>query len=345
MGLLLRKRRCDQNSVYKERDFRAGPSGFDMVARSEMRAGRNKARVEHRAAVKVRGWILCTLALLPGLRAAPQAGVARDNDTSLPELLGRVKANRERNLMLAQQYTSVEFWHNVNFDKKGKKRDDESAKFENVFVEGLRYRKKVEENGKPLTGKAAEEEQERYDKAVKERRAMPIEEKRRLFHSRGTFSWPLCCLTTLFDNRPVRHETIEGRDALVVESVPKPNARPANEAERSSLNWKETTWIDTADAMPARIDLESVQDEGLFFKGSTIRIDFTRLIESPTPGGQPEHAVWLQKSTVARFQIKVRGMRGSGETDETWSEFKRFHVDMRLLDDSVREVPQGTSPE
>jgi hypothetical protein len=255
-----------------------------------------------------------------------------------------MKTNLLRNGVLAQQYTSVELWHNVNFDKSGKKTLDDSAKFENVFVEGLPYRKKVEENGKPLTGKAAEEEQKRYDKAVEERRKMSLEEKRRGLHLRFTYSWPLCCLTTLFDNRVVGHETINGRDMMVVGSTPKPDARPANEMEKSALNWKETTWIDVADAMPARIEVELLRDEGHFAKGMTNRIDFERFVDLPATGTQQEQAVWLQQSFVGRFRFKLLWFGATGETDQTWSDFKRFHVDMRLLEDTVEEVPRGTTP-
>lgn len=300
---------------------------------------RKQPRVAARAA---RGWILCSPIFLLCFQA--QAARAQDDGARLAELLARMKANMSRNGLLAQQYTSVELWHNVNFDKSGKKTLDESAKFENVFVEGLPYRKKVEENGKPLTGKAAEEEQKRYDKAVEERKKMSIEEKRRGLHLSYTYSWPLCCLATLFDNRAVGHETIDGRDTIEVVSTPKPDARPANEGEKSALNWMETTWIDGLDAMPARIEVELLRDEGHFAKGMTNHSDYERLVGLPATGTGPESAVWLQKSFVGRFRFKLLWIGATGETDQTWSDFKRFHVDMRLLEDTVKEAPQATTP-
>jgi hypothetical protein len=288
-------------------------------------------------------WIQCVLILLPCLRAPAQAAGIRNDSASLAALLDRMKTNMPRNGVLSQQYTSVELWHNVNFDKSGKKTLDESAKFENVFVEGLPYRKKVEENGKPLTGKTAEEEQRRYDKAISERKKMSMEEKRRGLHLTFTFSWPLCCLTTLYDNRVVGHETISGRETIVIESTPKPDARPASEMEKSALNWRETTWIDVADAMPAQIEVESLKDVGHMAKGMTTRAEFERMVDTAGSATELERAVWLQRSVVSRFQFKLLWIGLSGETDQTWSDFRRFHVDMRLLEDTVEEAPQGTA--
>ena len=284
------------------------------------------------------------LALACILASACAAG-AQEIGGDLTALLKRLHANKGKNWKLQQQYTSDELWHNVNYDKNGKKTLDETAKYENVFVEGLPYRKKVEANGKPLSGKAAEEEEKRYDKAVEERRSMSVVQKQHRWRGGFSNSLPICCLTTLFDNRIVGHETIGGRDTIVVESTPKLDAKPANDGEKSSLDWKETTWIDAADAMPAQLEVESVKDLGHFARGMTMRVGFIRLVESASEGGLTQQAVWLQQSVVSKFHFKMMWIGLSGETDQTWSDFKRFHVDMRLLDDTVKEVPDGTAPQ
>ncbi len=276
------------------------------------------------------------ISLVPVAAAAAQAPGASPID--LRVLLARMKTAMVANAKLAQQYTSDEFWHNLNYDKKGKKTNDESARYENVFVEGLPYRRKVEENGKPITGKAAEKEEARYEKAVRERRGLSTQEKRSLFHFNIHYSWPLCCLATLFDNRVVRREILNGRDTIVIESMPKPGAHPANNDDKSSLNWKETTWIDVADAMPARIEVELLTDTSHMEKGATDRIDFIRIADTSGDADKPASAVWLKSHFQANFQFKVVWVNLTGTSEQTWSNYKRFHVDMRLLDDSVEEA-------
>lgn len=281
--------------------------------------------------------MFCHAALISILSAAgvgAQAPAASPID--LPALLTRMETAMQANAKLAQQYTSDEFWHNLNYNKKGKTTDDESARYENVFVEGLPYRRKVEENGKPLTGKAAEKEEARYEKAVQERSGLSMQQKRGLFHTTTHYEWPLCCLATLFDNRIVGRELLNGRDTVVVESTARPGAHPANDNEKSSLNWKETTWIDVADAMPARIQVELLTDTSHMEKGEINTLDYIRIANASTGSNPP--AVWVQSHFLARFKFKMMWIAVSGTTEQTWSNFKQFHVDMRLLDDSVQEV-------
>ena len=208
------------------------------AAISILASGRNR-QVNRRFAV------LLLLSLLPiPLLSATSAKTALPEGRDLNALLERMEQHRKANGKLAEQYTSVMFWHNRNFDKNGKTTVDESAKYENVFVEGLPYSRKVEKNGKPLTGKDADWEQKRYDKAVEERKKMSLNEKRHSLHVTFHFSLPISYLTTLFDNRALRRETIDGRETLVVESTPRADAKPQDKEAKTALDWKQTTWID-----------------------------------------------------------------------------------------------------
>ena len=291
-------------------------------------------------------WFLVCLAasLLAMAGTAPaQTSTAPFSDKDLQNLLVRMEANRKANDLLEQQYTSDEFWHNRSFDKSGKLTLDESAKYENIFVEGIPYRRKVEENGKPLSGKEAAAEQARYDKAITERRAMKPAQKRLSFHRTYNSPLPVLYLPTLFENHVLRREQLNGRDTLVIESTPKTDAKPQDDAQKSALDWKETTWIDLADAMPARLEVECLTDRKLIKKGSTFQIDLTRMAETPEVNGAPGKAVWLQSSSTGHGEFKIFWMKGTAISEQTWSNFKRFHVDMRLLDDTMQEMPSKTA--
>jgi hypothetical protein len=181
--------------------------------------------------------VFLLLSLLPfSLLSAASAQTVLPEGRDLNALLERMEQQGKANGKLAEQYTSVMFWHNLNFDKNGKTTVDESAKYENVFVEGLPYSRKVEKNGKPLTGKDADWEQRRYDKAVDERKNMSLDEKRHSLHVTFHGSLPLSYLTTLFDNRALRRETIDGRETLVVESTPRAGAHPRIKKPRPLWN-------------------------------------------------------------------------------------------------------------
>lgn len=285
--------------------------------------------------------IVCLVILCATLFAGSARGQAPlPSHDELQVLLKRMAQQIAANEKLSQQYTSEELWHNVNFNKDGKKTVDESAKYENIFVEGLGYRRKVEQNGKPLEGKGAEEEEKRYSKAVMERRAMSWTEKRHLFQTHSTFEFPLDWLATLFDNHIIGREQINGRDTLVIESTPLLNVHPSSEAEQQHvLDMKEKTWIDSADAMPVRIEVEMLKDRGHVEKGSTFALEFQRVIDQPASDGRPVRPVWLIHSSVVCISGKLLFVKIHGTTEQTWSNYKRFHVDVRLLEDSVQEAP------
>ncbi len=264
------------------------------------------------------------------------------SEADLPAFLARVQANFTSNGKIAQQYTSDELWRNRSFDKNGKPTVDHSAKYENVFVEGMPYRKKVEENGKALSGKEALAEEKRYNQAVRERRAMTIGQKRMSMHFTWNSSLPMCCLATLFSNHIVGYDRIEGRDVVIIESMPRSDAKPSNDEETSALGWKQKSWIDLSDAIFARIEVESLADISHFVKGTTLRLDFDRIGETPMDGAHPEQAVWLLRRTIGQVRFKLLWMGGSGTTEQTWSNYKKFHVDMHLLEDTVTPVSENS---
>jgi len=261
----------------------------------------------------------------------------------LQGLLVRMKANMAKNGLLAEQYTSVEYWHNLNWGKKGKKTDDESAKYENVFVEGLPYQRKVEEDGKPLIGKAAKKEEQRYEKAVDERKHMTLDQKRSFFHPTSHTGLPIDYLTTLFDNRVTGEVMLNGRKTYVVESVPKPDAKPTDAQEKTALCWKETTWIDVADNVPAQMEAVALENVAHSVKGMRIRLTWERLEPSPDDkGGQP---VWAEKEFVGQGQVKWFFFSGRVRTEQDYSDWRKFEVDVRLLPDSVKMMTAGQNEE
>jgi hypothetical protein len=276
----------------------------------------------------------------PAVTQAPQI-----LDVDLPALLARMQANMAENAKISQQYTSSEVRRTRNsFDNGGNFGEDVSTKFENMFVEGIPYKRKVEVNGKPLSLEEAAEELKRLDTAVMERRAMPLEQKRQYFRVGYHSSLPVCCLATMFDNRVVGREQIDGRDVLVVESHPKASAKPSSKQEKSALDWRETTWIDLGDVMPARVEAELLKDREQLEKGMTARIEYMRLQEREAGNGAAQKAVWLQSRSISSFRFRARWNDGSGTTEETWSNYKRFKVDIRLLDDSMQEIPPKSEP-
>ena len=69
-------------------------------------------------------------------------------------------------------FTYFELNHIQNFNEKGKKTIDYTQLFEVTYIADLEYLRLREINGRALSGNAREEEQKRYDDAVRERSAL-----------------------------------------------------------------------------------------------------------------------------------------------------------------------------
>lgn len=121
--------------------------------------------------------------------------------------------------------------------------------------------------------------------------------------------------TRLFDNRAVRREMAGGGETPVVES------------------------------MPPGLIAEKLNDDHHELKGTTIQLDFARLADEPGKGSSSPQAVWLEKEFKSEYTIKILLIKVHGITEQSWSDFKRFHVDIRLLPDTMRTVEEQKSRE
>lgn len=260
------------------------------------------------------------LALVPALARS----VPLDDDPAA--LLQRVISNLDANGLKTENYTFVEDYHNINYDKNGKIKVDDTAKFETVFVERTPYRRKVEENGKPLSGKAAKEEERKYQAAVAERRRMNAELKNTLFHHEFRFGigygeWPDLFVAT----RDV-DETVDGHEAIKLILTPRSGIHPASDAQKDSLHTAIQVWIDKADEFPLHLRTEYTSD-GRMLRGSTVEIFWQKEARSGT---------YLMASTLVQFRIKYLWMTIPGRTEQKYSGYKRFGSEVRIIPESIK---------
>jgi hypothetical protein len=174
----------------------------------------------------------------------PKPAVISDRDLS--DLLRQMHANLRANEELAQQYVCDDSVHEEYFNKSGKKTAEKSEKIESVFVNGLLYHQIVEQNGKPVPPKKQLSLQRHEDAITELGDGFDFIFDLRDGNPKDSIysALPICCLNTLFDNHLVRHETINGRDNLVIESTPKSSVGVSSAPGATALDWKETTWVD-----------------------------------------------------------------------------------------------------
>lgn len=260
----------------------------------------------------------------------------------LTALLEKMQAAMRANRKLSLQYTDEQFKHHIGFDEKGKKAQDITLKYEDIFLGGLPYRRLVELNGKPLSGKLAAEEQARYDKAIAERKGMEHKNHTTLHSLQRVMdeTTPLYNLTTLFENRAVRTELLEGRASWVIESTPRADVRPKEKPKRDAMEWKYSIWIDRQDIVPAKVVAEKLVDGDRVLAGTKWTVIRRRHMETIADGAT--RPVWLRDFFHCDSHMTLLWKRLSASDDERWSNYKKFQVDVRLLD-YVEELDDATS--
>jgi hypothetical protein len=250
-------------------------------------------------------------------KKAPTAAVDFEDANSLLRIaVPRTLQNRR----VSMAYTYQINYRNRNFTEAGKLLTDYSAKYDVIFVGGLPYRRLTEENRRPLSAQQAGEEDRRYEEAFAERSRMSIDQKRDYLKRPWNVDFPLPQLTDLFTNRVVGEQVVDGRPAVIVESIPRADAQPGDEEERRALHKQVKLWIDREDLIVSRIEATLVADDASMLKGTRARIDFTR-----------KDGVYLPSESDVQFTAMSGSRVVKGETQEENQDFHRFHVDVRLL--------------
>jgi hypothetical protein len=234
-----------------------------------------------------------------------------------------VEADRQ-NDQRAQQYTYMEETERFRFDKNGKAQKAASATHEVIFVEGLKYKKLVARNGKPISGR----KQAQVEKDMR----LTAEERRQ--HERPmapggvmTISGPfthesidlgsLSELLTLFDNRLAGEEEVRGHKAWVIESAPRDGYVPRSRHEAQVLVFRKKFWVDEAEGVQVR-GIYTVAAEGSAFGlGSSLTFESEKI----------DRDTWNTVSIALEFaRPKGKGSQPVARTVYRMSKFQKFDV-------------------
>jgi hypothetical protein len=242
------------------------------------------------------------------------------------ELMRRSTAAQKDNSVKVRQYTFHEYKVNRELDKDGKETGRETETWEVMGLEGSWYRKLVTQNDKPLPPKVQKREDDRLrQEAERRKRETPDERKKRLLSFSYSFIFPYARAADIYDLQFRGEETVRGRRAYRVEGSPKPGFHPATDDEKEALNYQMNVWLDAEDLCFARVEMEVVGDHSRVKRGSLIQQDSAR----------NEDGVWLPTAIAFRYNVRFFKMIGGrGEHTTTYSDYRKFQVDSRILDAS-----------
>jgi hypothetical protein len=271
--------------------------------------------------------------------ATGQQSASASSNIDLDTLLKRMKANIHTNNQVATRYTFDGTSNCKIYNTKSKLLSDSTDKWVTVTIDGVQYDRMIEENGKPLSLKRQIAEQRRSDAVGKLGKGYDFVFNDVPYPDYNVYSdLPISYLDTLFDNRVLGHQAIDGRDTLIVESTPRADAKPQSDREKTALDWRETTWIDVKDAIPSRYDVELINRKGdTLLPRTTSSTEFARLPVTQAGTSQLPAYVWLQHAGTGHFIFA--GSKNSEVYKEEFYNYRRFQADAHVREDSVEEVP------
>jgi hypothetical protein len=218
-------------------------------------------------------------------------------------------------------------------DASGKLKDEAVKVFE-VFP-GLpgesRYRRLIEENGRPLSADKLEKQDREHQKDVEAyvRSLTDISKsqkaKRELEMERRKYAAAVDDLFRIYDIRMVRRETVEGHDTIFATLTPKAGVRPQTDDGKIMRHFKARAWISESDYELVRAEIEAVDDLsfglGLLARvhKGTVATYERRKVDEET--WLPKQVTWTASARV----LLVRRLRLRGVAE--FSNYRKFTVD------------------
>jgi hypothetical protein len=218
-------------------------------------------------------------------------------------------------------------------DGSGRSKDESIKVFETY--PGLpgesRYRRLIEEDGKPVPqGALARQDRERQKKveSYAKRVATGAErerEARQRDKERQQYKAAVDDLFRIYDIHMVRRESIEGHDTIFATLMPKDGVKPQTEDGKIMRHFKARAWISESDYELVRVEIEAIDDLsfglGLLARvhKGTVATFQRRKVNNEI--WLPEQVTWAASARVLLLKnLRLRGV-------EEFSGYRKFSVD------------------
>lgn len=258
----------------------------------------------------------------------------------IPALLKDVQANEDRIDDLLDKYTYTQTTTERELTKDGVLRDKESETRQLTFYKGYRISRIIAKNGKPLSQKEQQDEDEKVGKRVAElekriakqqekesKNGPPDEESRRV---------SIAEVLRASNLTNPRRERFRGRDVIVFDFEPNPAFDYKN--AKSFLKFFGKTagvvWVDAADKQVARIEAALTDN---FKVGGGILANLKRGASFTLEAERVNNELWLPAQTDINLSVKVLLVKGINVNALIkYGDYKKF--DTEVKDSKIDEV-------
>lgn len=245
----------------------------------------------------------------------------------------QVKAHLATDEERQSGYTFVERRIEQKVNASGRVTDESSRAFE--VYPGLgsedRYRRLVEENGKPVSPATLAKQDRERQKAVEayarslQQSAGRQRDTREIEKARREYNDAVDDIFRVYDIAMVRREALEGHDTIVATLTPRRNAKPRTDSGRIMRHFRATAWISESDYELVRVEIEAI-DTLSFGLGLLARVHKGTV--ATYQRRKVNNEVWLPAQVTwtasgRLFLLRRLRMRGTSE----FSNYRKFVVE------------------
>ena len=297
------------------------------------------------ASMKMRFWpsLFVIVALLAGSlaaqdgvaakpAAAPESSQPALSQEQIRELIRRCAENDLKNDKMLRDYTYVERQQMRRVNGKGEVKSTETETYDVMEIYGEPVQKLIAKNGKPLSAKDAQKEDEKIQKLIDKRKhESDSDRKKRLEKAEKDRDEELQFVHEVADAYNFKFmgiEKLDGRDNYVIDADPKPGYQPAHKEAKFLPKTRFRVWIDKDDSQVKKLDAEFIDTVsfGLFLarvhKGSRVIVENTRV----------NNEVWLQQHVAVTADVRIALVKDFDvQVDVSDRDYKKFRTDTKIL--------------
>jgi hypothetical protein len=262
---------------------------------------------------------------------ASRPTIALSND-QVRELIRQASEHDLVNEKKQRAYTYVKHERTSRRNGKGELHSVESRTYEVMFLYGEQVEHLVARNGQRLSDKDAAKEEEKIQnlmnkcrnesEADRQKRLQTLEKDRQ--ESREFVRE----IAAAFDFRFAGVESIDAREAYVIDAEPRPGYRPNRKQAHILPKFRFRVWIDKAETQWVRFDAQFIDTVSFgwfvvrLHPGSCVSLKQTRINEE----------LWLPRQVNLQIEARVALLKNFKEDiDVAYSDYKKARVDTRIL--------------
>ena len=252
-----------------------------------------------------------------------------------PDIAAIVQQSLQRELMntrLLDNYVYEAKEATTTYDVAGHPTKSESKVTEYLWVDGSRYKRLVEENGKPLTGAPALREQRKLDEELAKRRhesagdreKRQADDARRRQESRQTRDE----VVKAFNFRLVGEESVGGVKCWRIAADPKPGYVGETRISRMFPKMRGTIWVHQQGYQWLRVEMETL--DAITFGGFLAKLDKGARFNLEQMRVNEE--LWALRQLNTRVTARALLMRFNQGQQIDFRNYRKFSAESRILE-------------